>query len=171
MSTLAEDHATLPWYAIRVRSNFEKTTSACLRGRGLDEYLPVYQQRNRWCDRVKVVDVPLFPGYLFCRFNIENRLPVLSSPGVVSIIGFGHNFLPVPDAEIDAIRTALASGNAVFPWPYLQAGQRVRIERGSMSGLEGILLRVRDNFRLVRSIPLLMRSVAVEVDRDWVRPL
>ena len=161
----------LPWYAIRVRSNFERTASAAMRSRGYEEYLPTYLKRSSWSDRVKTIDVPIFPGYLFCRLDISRRLPVLQSPGVIDIIRFGQDFLPVPEHEIAALQQLLTSGSTVFPWPYLTIGQRVRIEHGSMDGLEGILVRVRNQFRLVVSVQLLMRSVSVEVERDWIRPL
>ncbi|MCX6619759.1 MAG: UpxY family transcription antiterminator [Acidobacteria bacterium] len=160
-----------PWYAVRVRSNFEKATAAALHGRGLEEYVPLYRKRTKWCDRVTTLEVPLFPGYLFCRINIQNRLPVLSTPGVVTIVRFGDQFLPIPDPEVDAIRLAQSSGATILPWPYLRVGQRVRIEQGAMTGVEGILVRIKDDYRLVLSVDILMRSVAVHLDRDSVRPI
>ncbi len=160
-----------PWYAIRVRSNYEKNVGIALNARGYQEFVPLYRKRSQWTDRVASLEVPLFPGYVFCRLNIEKRLPVLTAPGVVSIVGFGSDFISVPDAEIDAIRHALTCGALVLPHPYLRVGQRVRIERGAMTGVEGLLLRVRDDFRLVVSINILMRSVAIQIDRDWISPI
>lgn len=170
-SVSRSSNGSYPWYAVRVRSNFEKNVGLSLQARGYEQYVPLYIKRSHWSDRVASLEVPLFPGYLFCRLNIQQRLPVLTAPGVVSIVGFGNGFLSVPDPEIDAIQRALASGSLVLPHPYLRTGQRVRIERGSMTGVEGILLTVRDDYRLIISVNILMRSVAVHIERDWIRPL
>ncbi|MCC7498907.1 MAG: UpxY family transcription antiterminator [Bryobacterales bacterium] len=163
--------ALLPWYAVRVRSNFEKKVAASLHARGFEEFTPLYHQSNKWSDRVANLEIPLFPGYLFCRLDISKRLPVLAAPGVVSIVGFGPQFITVPDSEIESIRSALDSGALLLPHPYLRAGQRIRIAKGAMTGVEGILLNVRDDYRLVLSINILMRSVSVQIDRDWITPI
>jgi transcription antitermination factor NusG len=160
-----------PWFALRVRSNFEQISGLHLRQRGFEEYLPVYRVQNRWSDRTKAVERPLFPGYVFCRMNPHNRLPVLSAPGILGVLGIGKIPVPVPDQEIEAIRIMLASGLRVKPWPFLQAGQRVLIERGPLEGLEGILLRFKNDCRIVVSIDLLQRSVSSELDEHWVRPV
>jgi transcription termination/antitermination protein NusG len=160
-----------PWFALRVRSNFEQISGLHLRERGYEEYLPVYRVQNRWSDRMKVVERPLFPGYVFCRMNLHNRLPVLSAPGILGVLGIGKVPVPVPDREIEAIQMMLASGLRVKPWPFLQAGQRVLIERGPLEGLEGILLRFKNDCRIVVSIDLLQRSVSSELDESWVRPV
>ena len=159
------------WFALTVKPRHEKAAELHLERKGIEAYLPLYQARRRWSDRFKQVELCLFPGYIFCRFGYERRLDVLNVPAVKTIVGFGEQAVPVPDAEIDAIRSILASGRPVLPWTYLKAGQRVRITEGSLENLEGILVREKDAWRVVVSVELLQRSVAVEIDRDIVRPL
>ena len=162
----------LPWYAIRVRSRMATIASNTLRGKGYEEFLPVYSSRHRWSDRVKELDLPLFPGYLFCRFDVQGRLlPILTTPGVTSIVGAGKTPISIPDDEIAAVQAIVQSGLAAQPWPFLSVGSRIYIERGPLTGLEGTALSVEKKYRLVVSVPLLQRSVAVEIDRDWIRPL
>ena len=161
----------LLWYAIRVRSNFEQVVSAALRGKGYEEFLPAYRRRQRWSDRIKEIDAPLFPGYTFCRFDPNHRLPVLTTPGVVSIVGTSQYPLPVAEAELDAVRAILASHQLVGPWPFLREGEWVTVERGPLAGLEGVLVKFKTQYRLVVSISLLQRSISAEVDRDCVRPI
>ena len=160
-----------PWFALRVRSNFERTTALHLGQRGFEQYVPTYNDEARWSDRTKAVDRLLFPGYVFCRLDPHNRLPVVSAPGVVSVLGFGKIPVPVPDQEIEAIRTMLASGLRIKPWPFLQVGQRVLVQRGALEGVEGILLRFKNFCRIVVSITILQRSVSTELDEDAVRPV
>ena len=165
----AEADTLFPWFAVRTRSNFEQLTATVLRSKGLEEFLPVAMARRRWSDRVKTIETPLFPGYVFCRFDRSNRLPILTVPGVVSVIGVGKEPMPIPDHEIEAIETVLRSGLHSQPWPYLPGGQRIRIEKGALTGLEGIVVNGKKNeWRLVVSVTLLQRSVAVEIDRAWI---
>ena len=159
------------WYAVRVRSQHEDQVSRHLRVRGLEAFLPLYTRKQRWSDRFKEIDFPLFPGYVFCRFDPDNRLPVLTVPGVVQLVGTGKTPVPIDAAEIEAIQTAVTSGAMRHPCEYLEIGQRVRIEHGPLCGVEGILLGSRGHRRLVLSISLLQRSVEVQVHEDWVRPL
>ncbi len=163
--------ATQPWFAIRVRSNFEQIAAAALRGKGYEEFLPVYRTRRRWSDRVKEVDCPLFPGYVFCRFDVENRLPILVTPGVLSILGMGKTAVPVEEREIEAVRVIVRSGLVSGPWPFVRVGQAVYIEEGPLAGAEGVVVKVKGRYRLVASVTLLQRSVYVEIDREWVRPI
>lgn len=158
------------WFAVRVKSNFEGITSRILRSKGYEEFLPTYRDRRIWSDRVKEIQAPLFPGYLFCQFDPQLRLPILTTPGVLNIVAFGRTLVPVAESEITAVRTMVESGLA-RRWPFLETGQRVRIQYGPLSGLEGILVEFRRGFRLVVSVPLLQRSVAAEIEGDWVRPL
>ena len=157
------------WYALRVRSRCENTVATHLGGRGYEWFLPLYKCRHRWSDRFKEIELPLFPGYVFCRFNVLHRLPILTVPGVVRIVGFGRTPVPVDQTEIAAIRAAAKSGLPRQPWPFLQVGQKVRIEDGPLCGIEGILLSFKGHRRLVLSVTLLQRSVAVEVDGAWVQ--
>ena len=161
----------LPWYAVRVRTRSEILVGDLLKGRGFESYVPTYRARRVWSDRVHTVDSPLYPSYVFCRFDFERRLPVLQSAGVMEIVNDGRKGLPIPEDEIQAIRTILQSNLKVGPWPYLKIGQRVEIRKGPLRGIVGILLVQKKNFRLVASIPLLQRSVNVEIEGDWVRPL
>ena len=165
------DHAAPQWFAVRVKSRCEKVVAAMAQNRGFEEFLPHYHCRNRWSDRVKSVELPLFPGYLFCRLNPEHRLPLLTIPGVLHIVGIGKTPVPVEDAEVAAIQSAVRSGLAVEPWSYLEVGQRVRLEDGPLVGLEGILIEAEQKQRLVVSVTLLGRSVAVAIERHWVTPV
>lgn len=142
-----------------------------LANKGYSSYLPVHRSRRQRSDRVRQVDSPVFPGYLFCRFDPLYRLPVITTPGVRSIVGLGRVPEPIPDVEIDAIQTMLQSGSGAEPWPYVQDGERVRITQGALAGLEGILVRKKSQFRLVVSVNMLQRSVATEIDQDWVSPI
>lgn len=153
-----------PWFALQVRTRHEAGVADYLRGKGYEYFLPLYKDRRRWSDRVKEVDSPLFPGYLFCRFNPQNRLPILKTPGVTQIVGYNHVPVAVDEEEIKAIRTLVVSGLPNHPCPFLRVGNRVRIEAGALRGLEGILLEVKGKRKLVLSISLLRRSVAVEID-------
>ncbi len=159
------------WYAVRTKSRCERMVSLALSGKGYQEYLPLYRARRTWSDRLKEIDVPLFPGYVFCRFDVQFRLPILTTPGVVSVVGIGRIPVPVLDEEIEAVRTVVHSGLHLAPWPQLAVGSRVLIEKGPLKGLEGVALDVKKKYHLFVSVPLLQRSVSVEIDREWVRPL
>jgi transcription antitermination factor NusG len=168
---MPENRSEYSWYALRVKSNFEKIASTSLKGNGFEEYLPVYRTRRRWSDRVKETEAPLFPGYVFARLNPHDRLPILMTPGVVGIVGFAKQPAPVDEGEIESVRRILETGASCGPWPFIQPGQQVRIERGSLAGIEGTLMEVKSQFRLVISMTLLQRSVFVEIERDCVRPI
>jgi transcription antitermination factor NusG len=157
-----------PWYALFVRVNHEIKVSSALRNKGCEEFLPLYRVRHRWSDRIKEIQSPLFPGYLFCRFDLNRRLPILTTPDVHSIVGVGKVPVPIDEQEIDNLKLIVSSQLQVEPWPYLRVGNTVRIEQGSLAGLEGVLLAQKKPFRLVVSVTLLQRSVAVEIDEAWV---
>ena len=158
----------LPWFALQVRTRRERLVSTHLEGQGYECFLPFYKSQRRWSDREKEVDQPLFPGYLFCRFDFQYRRPLVVTPGVIQIVGMGKNPMPVEDCEIEAIQLAISSGLPSQPWPYLEVGERVRVNYGSMSGLEGILASFKGVHRVVLSVSMLQRSVALEVDLAWV---
>lgn len=160
-----------PWFALRVRSNHERVAATHLRGRGIEEFSPTYRAEQQWSDRKKQVERCLFPGYVFCRLNLADRMPALSVPGAVGLIGFGSGPCPIPTEEIAAIQQMIGSGLLVAPWPFLRTGQRVLVERGPLEGVEGILQEIRKTYRLVVSVEMLQRSVSVELDRAWVRPV
>jgi len=165
------DRAAEQWFALRVKSRYEKLVALTARNKGFQEFLPLYQNRRRWSDRLKTGEFPLFPGYVFCRLNPERRLPLLTIPGALHFVGIGKMPVPIQDAEMATIQTAAQSGLFLEPWPFLEAGERVRIEAGPLTGLEGFLVEVRKQCRVVVSVTLLRRAVAVEIDRDWVKPL
>jgi transcription antitermination factor NusG len=162
--------AELPWFVVRVRSNFERTIHLNFREKGYDTFLPQYRSRRVWSDRTKETEVPLFPGYVFCRFDPLRRLPILTTPGVITILGSSAGPIPVDTSEVDAVRSLLQTKLPVGPWPFLVKGQSVKIEHGPLAGVEGTVLEVKNGFRLVVSISLLQRSIFAEIDRDWVRP-
>jgi len=163
--------AVSPWFALQVRTRHEAGVARFLSGRGYEPFVPMYESRREWSDRIKLVETPLFPGYLFCRFDINNRLPILTTPGVIQVVGFNRTPIPVEDAEIDAIQNLVASGFPSQPWPFLQAGDRVQINSGPLRGLEGLLVELKGSHRLVVSVTLLQRSVAVEIDSALVKAL
>ena len=164
-------HADLPWFALQVRTRYEKNVASHLDGKGYEWFLPTYLSRRRWSDRTKELDLPLFPGYLFCRFNPQERLPILKTPGMIAIVGTAKMPTPVDASEIDALRTLVNSDYARQPWPFLKVGQRVRIECGALAGLEGILLHIKGRDRIILSVTLLQRSVAAEIDSSWITPI
>lgn len=170
MGDLGKGGTLLPWFAVQVRASLESRVAESLDHQGFELFLPTYRVRRQWSDRIKELEIPLFAGYLFCRFDPNNRLPILMTPNVIQVVGIGKKPLPVNEAEIDSVRAVVRSGFATQPWPYLQVGQRVRIQHGPMCGLEGILLVLKGHHRIVLSISLLQRSVALELDSSWVSP-
>lgn len=160
-----------PWFAVQVKTCKETSVTNLLQNRDYECFLPLGKSRRRWSDRIKEFEVPLFPGYLFCRFDVHNRLPILKTPGVLQIVGVAKVPFPIDDAEITAIQCLGRSGLPTQQWPFLQVGQRARIEYGPLSGLTGIIVNIKSEFKLVLSVSLLQRSVAVEVERDWLSEL
>lgn len=159
------------WHAIRTRSRQEQVVSRYLRAQGLEEFLPVYQVRRRWSDRVKVLDVPLFDGYVFCRFDDQRMVPVLSAPGVVHVVSFDGTPAVIPESEIEAVRRLVESKLPASPCPYLKEGAAVRIRNGPMKGVEGRLVAIQNRYRLRLSVHMLQRSVEVEIDPESVEAL
>jgi transcription antitermination factor NusG len=160
------------WYALQVRAKSEQLASSLIEFKGYEQFLPMYREARRWSDRVKQVELPLFPGYFFCRLNLSERiLPVLTTPGVLSIVGAGKTPVPISEEEVNAVRTLVCSGLAPEPWPLPITGSRVLIERGPLTGLEGIAVEVKDTCRLVVSVTLLQRAISVEIDGRWARPI
>jgi transcription antitermination factor NusG len=159
------------WYAIRVKANRERVTSESLKNKGYDVCLPVYQQSSRRTRGVRVLEVPLFPGYVFSRFDVRNRLPVLSTPGVVNIVGIGKTPQPVDPAEMEAVLALNGSSLKLSPHPYLPVGLRVQALDGPLRGIEGVIVEHTPSDQLVVSVTLLQRSIAVNVDRRWLTPV
>jgi transcription termination/antitermination protein NusG len=161
--------AVFPWFAIQVKFRHEKAVSEALRQKGLSEFLPLYVSRHKASRGFEDVELPLFPTYVFCRFDPLNRLPVLVTPGVFSIVGARKIPTSIDEEEISAIRAATQSGLRTEPWPFLNIGERVRVEEGPLRGTSGILQRVKNRNCLIISIMLLQRSVAVEIEPSWVQ--
>ena len=159
------------WCAVYTRHQHEKTVSDVLEAKGFEVFLPLYDSTRKWKDRRKVISLPLFPGYVFVRGAIERRLPVLTTPGVHMILSRGERVATLPEAEIDAIRRSVQGQFAVEPHPYLRCGERVRVVRGSLEGVEGVLTRKKNLYRLVLSVDMLAQSVAVEIDAMDVIPV
>lgn len=159
------------WYAIQTRTQYERIVSRALEDKGYEQFLPMFRRRRRLRGEIREVEEPLFPGYVFGRFDVNRRLPILVTPYVNKIVGVGKVPLPVEDREIEALQSIGQSGRSAGPWPYLKAGQWVRINGGAMQDLEGILVEVRKKHRLVVSVTLLERSVAVDIDDAWVTPI
>lgn len=158
------------WYALYVRSHHEKVVESALKGKGYAAFSPFYRTKRRRVDRTVEIDIPLFPGYVFCRFNASQRLPILITPGIVEIVPANKPH-PVDDSEISSIRTLALSGLPVQPWPFLASGQRMRLNAGPLMGAEGIFLRVKDAYQLVVSVSLLQRAVSVVVENEAVEPI
>lgn len=159
------------WYALQVRSRWENATATLLSGKGYQTFLPTYKAEKRWRTTSRELSVPLFPGYVFCHFDVHNRLPVLVTPGVLSVVGRGRTPVAVEDSEIDALQRVISSGLQTEPWPFLEVGQRVRILEGALNGLEGILTSFRGSHRIVVSVSLLCRSVSLEIERSRIDPI
>jgi transcription antitermination factor NusG len=159
------------WYALYVRSRHEKTVESSLRGKGYSAFSPFYRTKRKRVDRITEIEVALFPGYVFCQFDSKKRLPILMTPGVVGVVGRGNRPDPVDETEIASIRTVALAGRPVQPWPFLRLGQRVRLQSGPLTGVEGIFLSVKDECHLILSITLLQRAVSVVIANDAVAPL
>jgi transcription antitermination factor NusG len=163
---------TAVWYALHVRHNHEKTVSTVLRQKGYSEFLPTYRARRRWSDRSVEIEFPLFPGYLFCQLDPGRpRTPIVTTPGVIRLVGGSRGPIPVEANEIAAVHKVVSSGIVSEPWPFLEAGQKVRIEHGALAGVEGILIEVKNKQRLIVSVSLLQRSINVDIESSDVVPV
>jgi len=160
-----------PWFAIRVKSRHEKTVAQLFLQKGLDSFLPLYKANQRWADRVKQLDLPLFPNYVFCRMDPHIRLPVLTTPGVLDILGGRSGEASIDEDEIVAIQKATAAKLNCEPFAWIVAGERVKIDHGPLKGLTGIVINVKGTDRLVLSVALLQRSIVVEIDRTSAAPM
>jgi transcription antitermination factor NusG len=157
-------HLQPHWYAVYTCANHERSVSDQLVSRGVEHFLPQYESVRRWKDRKMRLRLPLFPGYVFVYLALQNRLRVLQVPGVVRLVGFDGHPVAVPQEEVARVRQFLNEGFQVEPHRYLQAGRRVRVKTGPLAGIEGIFVRARKKCRIVVSMDLIMRSIAVEVD-------
>ena len=162
--TMKEEH----WFAAQVRSNHEKVVEAVLTAKNIEAYVPSSRDRRQWSDRAKEIIRPLFPGYVFCHMEAERRALVEMTPGVVQIVGAGRRPIPIEEAEMEGIRSLAASGARLEPCPYLAVGDDVVIRGGPLNGVTGTLQAFKTGQKLVISISLLRRSVAVDMQDEWV---
>jgi transcription antitermination factor NusG len=159
-----------PWWALYTRHQHEKTVAEMLSAKGFVVFLPLYESVRRWKDRKMMISLPLFPGYVFIRGESSRRLQVVTTPGVHMILHKGEHVATIPEAEIQAIQRTIQGPFRVEPHPYLKCGARVRVKRGSLEGVEGILVRKKNLCRLVLSVEMLAQSVAFEIDASEVEP-
>lgn len=159
------------WWALYTRHQHEKVVADMLTAKGFDVFLPLYDSVRRWKDRRKLLSLPLFPCYVFVRGGLDRRLQVVTTPGIHMILTRGERVATIPEAEMEAIRKSVNGHFRVEPHPFLRCGERVRVTRGSLQGVEGILIRKKNLFRLVLSVDMLAQSVAVEIDASDVEPV
>jgi transcription antitermination factor NusG len=159
------------WYAVYTCPRHEKSVALQMERQHVPSFLPLYKSVRRWKDRRKQLELPLFPGYVFVQLALKDRLQVLQTSGVVQLVSVNGKPAPLADLEVEALRTALARNIVAEPHPYLRLGRRVRVGNGPLAGLEGILVRRKDRFRVVLSVHLIERSVAVEVDESEIQPV
>jgi|SRR5665213_427934 len=155
------------WFALRVKSRFEKSVAEAARLKGFEEFLPLYQSRHIWSDRAKSVESPLFPGYVFCRLDAEHRFGLLTIPGVLHIVSLGKTPVPLDDTEIASVQNAVRSRLPVEPWSYVEDGKRVRLVSGPGNGIEGFLLPGEKEQRIVVNLSALRRAVAIGIEPEW----
>jgi len=164
-SSLRADNDRAPrWYALAVKARHDKSVARTLQNKGYEALAPTYRKRHVYGSRSKETELPLFPGYVFCLLDLSRRLPVLTTPGVIQFIGAGRMPLPIDETEISSLRQAILAGATLQPYPFLQAGRRVRIEEGSLTGVRGVVVSLKQGPRVVISISLLQRSVLLEID-------
>jgi transcription antitermination factor NusG len=158
------------WYAAYTSANHERRVAIQLRQRSVEHFLPLYDSVRRWKDRRVRLQLPLFPGYVFVRLALRDRLQVLQIPGLVHLISFAGYPAPLQEEDINALKNCLNHRDLLAPHPYLQAGRRARVNSGPLRGLEGIILRQKNRTRFILSFDLIMRSVAVEIDQSILSP-
>jgi transcription antitermination factor NusG len=161
--------AEVQWYAAYTSANHEKRVAQQLEGRSVEHYLPVYESLRRWKDRRVRLQMPLFPGYVFVRMTLRDRLRVLAIPGVARLVGFDGRPTAIPTEDIEAIRACLAGKRDVQPHPYVRCGERVRVLNGPLAGFSGIVVRQKNRTRFVVSFDVMERSVAVDLDDSDLR--
>lgn len=158
------------WFAVVVKPRFDKAVARTLEAKGYQTLVPTYRKYHTYGARSKVTDLPLFPGYVCCQFDVHSSLPILSTPGVIHVVGTRSAPTPLSEVEIVSLQAAINAHLPLQPFPFLNVGQRVRITGGVLAGMEGIVLGPKPKLRLVLSITLLQRSVLLEIDRDQVCP-
>lgn len=160
--TMGQERSGMNWFAVQVRSRSEYLIAQVLHNKGFEEFVPRYKAKSQWSDRTVAVELPLFPGYIFCRLDPAARLPILITEGVIRIVGVGKAPSPIADSEIEAVRLAVSSGFPVQPHSYLAIGSRILIKEGPLAGVEGILTGQKNRYFVV-SIELIHCSISVDV--------
>ena len=172
MPAISADNLQQPsWYAIHTRSRHEKVVRDQFTAKGITHLLPLYLKRSVWKDRVKMIEVPLFGGYIFGHFALQNRLQILTTVGVVRLIGINGTPISVPEKQIEGVRTMVEQHLPYDPHPYLSEGMRVRVMRGPLTGTEGVLVEKKRHFRFIISVDLIQKSVAVDIDSADIEPV
>jgi transcription antitermination factor NusG len=159
------------WFAVQVTPRHEKTVDAILQQQNYGHFLPMCRTRRKWSDRVKVIEQPLFPGYVFVRTQSCSVGKIHHMPGFIRIVSFGGRPCSVPDIQIEALQRIIDSERDICPIPYIAVGQKVQIVTGPLSGLTGIISRIKNRGKLIVSVDLIMRSIVVEIDGEEVAPL
>ncbi len=159
------------WYALHTRHQHEKVIAEMLSKKQFDIFLPLYTAARQWKDRTKEISLPLFPCYVFIRGGLDRRLAVLTTPGIHGFVGWGGKAAVIPDDELAAVKRLVEGNFRVEPYPFLRCGDWVRIKSGPLTGIEGILVRKKNVFRLVLSVEILGKSASVEVDSSTVEPI
>lgn len=165
---LADEQQNMPWWVVYARHQHEKVVADMLASKSFEVFLPLYSSVRRWKDRQKVISMPLFPGYVFVRGDLDRRLQVLTTPGVHMILSRGDEVATVPEEEMQAVRKVVSSDLSTEPHPFLKCGERVRVKAGPLAGVEGILDRKKGCYRLVLSVDAVNKSFAVEVEMSDV---
>ena len=156
------------WFALQVVPRHEKSVDNILEYRGYTHFLPTYHVRRRWSDRIRLVEQPLFPGYVFCRSQSNLMEVIRDSPGIIRIVAFGTKPHPVPDKEIEALQQIVQGKREYSVFPYLNVGQKVRVISGPLTGISGTIMKFKNRDRLVISVDVIMKSVSVEIDQSEV---
>jgi transcription antitermination factor NusG len=165
MASTVGDVASQPaWYVIHTRHQHEKTVAQILTSKGFETFLPLHASPHRWSDRTKMLSLPLFPCYVFLQGGLDRRLDLVTTPGIHSLVSFAGQPAAIPTDEMNALRRAVESGASIEPHPFLECGDWVRVKSGSLAGVQGILVRKKNLYRLVLSVELLGKAAAVEVD-------
>jgi transcription antitermination factor NusG len=159
------------WYAAQTSANHEKKVAEQLSVRAVEHFLPLYSSRRQWKDRRMTLELPLFPGYVFVHLALRDRLRAVQVPGLAKLVGFGGVPTPLSNAEIEGLRSGLPSRIRAEPCAFLTTGRKVRVKHGPMMGLQGILVRRKGHTRLVVSVELIQRAVAVEIDETDLEPM
>jgi transcription termination/antitermination protein NusG len=159
-------HSAPKWFALRVKSRHEQVVSMAVRGKGFDEFLPLYAKTARWSDRTKITPAPLFPGYVFCRLSAGDRFPILTIPGTLHFVANGKELVPISEEEITAIRTAVRAKLNLEPIAFLATGRKLLLNQGPLAGVQGFLVETPKR-KFVISLNSLQRSVAVDMKEDW----